>query len=122
MHAVDGFHMREHFVDVGDPEANVPRPADVVRLPGRDLLPAGRTVKREQLKKQIVRAPKRKLQETNAYIDGFRVFQKAGRPRKPHILEVRKGLLDARIEERLIESCRLFQIGHHDVDVSQGIK
>jgi hypothetical protein len=32
MHAVDGFHMREHFVDIGDAEANVPRPADVVRL------------------------------------------------------------------------------------------
>jgi hypothetical protein len=34
---VHGFHMREHFVDVCHPEANVPRSADVVRLPGRDL-------------------------------------------------------------------------------------
>lgn len=114
--------MREHFVDVCDPEANVPRPADVVRLPGRDLLLAGRTVKREQFQKQILRPAKWDLQETNAHVDGFRVFQKTGRPRKPQILEVWKGLLDARIEERLIKACRLFEIGHHDIDVSQRIK
>jgi hypothetical protein len=31
-------------------------------------------------------------------------------------------LLDARIEERLIKACRLFEIGHNDIDVSQRIK
>ena len=45
MDASDGFHMGEHFVDLGDPEANMPRPAHVVRLPGHNLLPAGRMVK-----------------------------------------------------------------------------
>jgi hypothetical protein len=63
----------------------------------------------------------RDLQETNAHIDGFRVFQKTSRPCEPNILEVRKCLLDARIEERLIEACRLFEIGHNDIDVSQRI-
>src|SRR6266566_5852978 len=83
VHGVEGFHLREHFVDVCDSEANVPRPADVVCLPGRYLLPAGRTVKREQFQKQILGPAKWNLQETNAHIDGFRVFQKTGRPREP---------------------------------------
>jgi hypothetical protein len=95
--------MREHFVDVCDPEANVPRPADIVRLPGHDLLPAGRIVKGEQFQKQILRSAKRNLQETNAHIDGFRILQKTGRPRESRILEVRKGLLNARIKERFIK-------------------
>ena len=62
MHTVEGFHMREHLVDVCHPEAYVPRAADVVRFPGRDLLPAGRTVKREQFQIQILRTNKRNLQ------------------------------------------------------------
>ena len=110
VHAVDGFHMREHFVDVGDPEANVPRPADIVRLPGGDFLPAGRIVKREQFQKQFLRLAKRNLQETNAHIDGVGILQKTRQsPRKPHILEVRKGLLNTRIEERLIEARHLLR-------------
>jgi hypothetical protein len=122
VHGVEGFHMREHFVDVGDPEANVSRPANVVRLAGGDLLPAGRAVKRDQFQKQILGPTQWNLQKTNAHIDGFRVFQKTGRPREPHIPEVPQGLLNARIEESLIKACRLFEIGHNDIDVAQRIK
>jgi hypothetical protein len=108
----------EHFVDVCDPEANVPRPAHVVRLLERDLLPARGTVKSEQFQKQIRGPAKGNLQETNAHVDGFRVLQKTGRSREPLILEVPKGLLDTGIKERVIEACRLLEIGNDDIDVS----
>lgn len=47
---------------------------------------------------------------------------KTGRPREPRILEVRKGLLDTRIEESSIEARRLLEIGDNDIDVSQRIE
>ena len=79
-------------------------------------------MKDKQFEKQICRSLQRKLQEANAHIDGLWVVQKPGRPRESHILEVRKGLLDAGTEKLLIESRRLFEIGYDDVNVSERIE
>jgi hypothetical protein len=79
-------------------------------------------MKDKQFKKQILRSLKGKLQETNTHIDRFRVVQKPRRPRESHIFEVRKGLLDAGTEKRLIESRCLFEIGYDHVNVSKRIQ
>ena len=63
MHAIDGFHMREHFVDVGDPQANMPRPADVVRSSGEISCRPRRVMKDKQLQKQILRSLKGTLRK-----------------------------------------------------------
>jgi len=82
--------MREHFVDVSDPQANVPRPAHVVGPSRRDLLPPRRVMKDEQFQKQILRPAKRNLEKANTHIYGFRLRQKPADRANPRFLKCGK--------------------------------